>query len=51
MAGYIERIFGIIPHTNKSVDIQLDGIVSSLPGGMVRERLRFCVMRMRKRSY
>jgi len=25
MAGYIERITGIIPHTNKSVDIPLDG--------------------------
>jgi ABC-type uncharacterized transport system fused permease/ATPase subunit len=25
MAGYIERITGTIPHTNKSVDIPLDG--------------------------
>ena len=25
MAGYIERITGIIPHTNKSVDIPLNG--------------------------
>jgi AAA15 family ATPase/GTPase len=33
MAGYIERITGIIPHTNKSVDIPLDGKSLIITGG------------------
>jgi predicted ATP-binding protein involved in virulence len=33
MAGYIERITGTIPHTNKSVDIQLDGKSLIITGG------------------
>ncbi|MDR2898349.1 MAG: AAA family ATPase [Spirochaetaceae bacterium] len=33
MAGYIERITGIIPYTNKSVDIQLDGKNLIITGG------------------
>jgi predicted ATP-binding protein involved in virulence len=33
MAGYIERITGIIPHTNKTVDIPLDGKSLIITGG------------------
>jgi len=33
MAGYIERITGIIPHTNKSVDIPLNGKNLIITGG------------------
>jgi predicted ATP-binding protein involved in virulence len=33
MAGYIERITGTIPHTNKSVDIPLDGESLIITGG------------------
>jgi AAA15 family ATPase/GTPase len=33
MAGYIERITGIIPHTNKSVDIPLEGKSLIITGG------------------
>ena len=33
MAGYIERITGVIPHTNKSVDIPLDGKSLIVTGG------------------
>jgi len=33
MAGYIERITGTIPHTNKSVDISLDGKNLIITGG------------------
>jgi predicted ATP-binding protein involved in virulence len=33
MAGYIERITGIIPHTNKTVDIPLDGKNLIITGG------------------
>jgi predicted ATP-binding protein involved in virulence len=33
MAGYIERITGTIPHTNKSVDIPLDGRNLIVTGG------------------
>jgi AAA15 family ATPase/GTPase len=33
MAGYIERITGTIPHTNKSVDIPLDGKNLIITGG------------------
>jgi predicted ATP-binding protein involved in virulence len=33
MAGYIERITGVIPHTNKSVDIPLNGKNLIITGG------------------
>ncbi|MCL1992848.1 MAG: ATP-binding protein [Spirochaetes bacterium] len=33
MTGYIERITGLIPHTNKSVDIPLDGKNLIITGG------------------
>ena len=33
MAGYIERITGVIPHTNKSVDIPLNGENLIITGG------------------
>jgi len=33
MAGYIDRITGIIPHTNKSVDIPLEGRSLIITGG------------------
>ena len=33
MAGYIERITGIIPHTNKSVDIPIEGKSLIITGG------------------
>ena len=33
MAGYIERITGTIPHTNKSVDIPLEGKSLIITGG------------------
>jgi predicted ATP-binding protein involved in virulence len=33
MAGYVERITGVIPHTNKSVDIPIDGKNLIITGG------------------